>query len=419
MEVAEKKKALVPKLRFGEFEAEWKRNTIKELFQFFNGYAFSSKDASEKGVRWVKIADVGVNQIRNENKSFLPESHSKKHDKFLLKEGDYVVALTRPILSGKLKIARVGRDLEGALLNQRVGKIETEESIEFVYSFLQRSSLISKIENRIAGTDPPNLSPNEINSIMASFPSLPEQQKIASFLSAVDEKIQQLCKKKGLLDQYKKGVMQKLFPKKAGQAPELRFKKPDGTNYPDWEEKSFGEVNTVLDSLHQTPKEYVEKGYAMIRVTDVQNGKLILNNCFKVSQPVFEEFTKRHLPKKGEIIMSRVGSCGSSIQLADDAPVCLGQNTVLFMPKIENDYVFTIMKSRAFLNQVDRMVVGSTQKTLSLKDLKKFKTPTPSRDEQQKIADFLSSIDQKINQVETQIIQTKTFKKGVLQQMFV
>jgi type I restriction enzyme S subunit len=151
--------------------------------------------------------------------------------------------------------------------------------------------------------------------------------------------------------------------------PQLRFSEFQG----DWVVKKMGHINNVLDSLHQTPKEYVKQGYSMVRVTDVNNGVLDINKCLKVSKKDYLEFTKRHTPVKDDIIMSRVGTCGESIKLSTNVPVCLGQNTVLLIPNVNKNYVFSFMKSRVFKNQVDRMVVGSTQKTLSLKDLKKFK----------------------------------------------
>ncbi len=196
--------------------------------------------------------------------------------------------------------------------------------------------------------------------------------------------------------------------------PELRFNEFDEV----WGNSKFGDVNEVLDSLHQTPKEYIDEGYAMIRVTDVNNGRLDIDKCLKVSEEVFNEFTKRHIPRKGDIIMSRVGTCGAAIKLNSDEPVCLGQNTVLLIPKIEKSFAFTFMTSRFFQNQVDRMVVGSTQKTLSLRDLKKFNINIPSLPEQQKIATFLSAVDKKIAQLTRKKALLEQYKKGVMQQLF-
>jgi len=205
-----------------------------------------------------------------------------------------------------------------------------------------------------------------------------------------------------------------MIAQKKELVPALRFKEFEAV----WEEKQFGSLNEVLDSLHQTPKEYLDEGYAMIRVTDVNDGNLEISKCLKVSKEVFIEFTKRHTPQKNDIIMSRVGTCGASIKLNSDDSVCLGQNTVLLIPKIDKSFVFTFMKSRFFLNQVDRMVVGSTQKTLSLKDLKNFKMSIPSLPEQQKIATFLSAVDKKIQQLQDKKEALNQFKKGAMQQLF-
>lgn len=185
-----------------------------------------------------------------------------------------------------------------------------------------------------------------------------------------------------------------------------------------WLVDSLGTVTEVIDSLHITPDEYIDHGIPMIRVTDVNNRQLDLANCLRVSEKVFEDFTKKHRPGKGDIIMSRVGTCGASIKIDTSERVCLGQNTVLLRPKIDGNFLHSLIRSRKIQNQVDRKVVGSTQKTLSLKDLKKFIIIKPSVSEQQKIASFLSSVDEKIQQLTRKKELLEQYKKGVMQQLF-
>lgn len=115
--MAEKK--LIPELRFPEFDGEWEDDVIRNLFRIKNGYAFSSNDTRERGVRWIKITDVGLNKIENHILSYLPDNYSTSFSEYLLLEGDYVIALTRPILRGKLKIAKINNSVNKSLLNQR------------------------------------------------------------------------------------------------------------------------------------------------------------------------------------------------------------------------------------------------------------------------------------------------------------
>ena len=249
--------SLAPKLRFKEFSNDWSITTLKNFFSIFNGYAFKSSDATHKGCRWIKIADIGINEIKDESISYLPKDFSAKYPKFVLNDGDLVLALTRPILNKKLKIASLGNLHKGALLNQRVGKINTNNNIDYVRQKLQSFKLISQIEARIAGSDPPNLSPNEINSIKISIPSVTEQQKIASFLTSVDKKINLLTKKKALLETYKKGVMQKIF------SQEIRFKDEDGKDFPDWEEKRLDEISRIYQPKTISQNQFTENGYVV------------------------------------------------------------------------------------------------------------------------------------------------------------
>lgn len=205
-----------PNYRFPEFvnDGEWEEKHLKKVFSIFQGFAFSSNDSTENGVRWLKIADVGIQQMKNETISHLPLSFQKQFEKFLVKKGDYVLALTRPILNNKLKIAQVDNTFNNALLNQRVGKIVTTNNTSFVYYYLQTSEMVENIAKNIAGNEPPNLSFQQIENIVVRIPkNILEQKKISDFLIEIDNLITAQTEKIEQLKNHKKGLMQGLFPK--------------------------------------------------------------------------------------------------------------------------------------------------------------------------------------------------------------
>ncbi|REC39812.1 restriction endonuclease subunit S [Chryseobacterium sp. 5_R23647] len=206
----------VPKFRFPEFEndGEWEEKPLKSIFSIFQGFAFSSNDSVSYGTRWLKIADVGIQQMKEENPTFLPINFKNEYKKFLVKRGDYVLALTRPILNMELKIAKVDDIFDNALLNQRVGKIVTPNNIDFVYYLLHTKNMVVNINKNIAGNEPPNLSFQQIERILNRIPyNIEEQQKIAFCLSSLDKLISSQTAKIEKLQFHKKGLMQGLFPK--------------------------------------------------------------------------------------------------------------------------------------------------------------------------------------------------------------
>jgi type I restriction enzyme S subunit len=439
-------KQLVPELRFKEFEGDFELSKLGNELNLFNGYAFSSKDSSDKGVRWVKIADVGINKMKLDAPSFLPSEFAKKHSKFILHKGDYVIALTRPILGGKLKIAKINVAFDGSLLNQRVGKLESKNDLEYMYCMLQQKSLISRIENRIAGTDPPNLSPNEIATLKTFIPTLPEQQKIASFLSAVDEKIQQLTKKKALLEDYKKGVMQRLFcpnhdsldlhdeqdykseknqenlinPKKSRLRP-LRFKDENGNPYPDWEEKRLDKLFTYRNGGRFEDDVSDDGAINLISLNSVDiEGNLKLTQK-KVNINIRE--TDKML-SKGELVMvlsdvAHGNFLGLSAIIPENDKYVLNYRMGALKAKEELNSFFIAQLINHNQRYFKLHGQGSSQLNLTKADVLQFAPPMPCIEEQQKIATYLSGIDTKIESVNNQITKNQTFKKGLLQQMFV
>ncbi len=156
------------------------------------------------------------------------------------------------------------------------------------------------------------------------------------------------------------------------------------------------EVAEVVDSLHQTPS-YSKKGLPMIRVTDIKGGPINLKRTYRVTQQVYDEFTKKYRPRKGDILMTRVGSYGTCSYINTDENFCLGQNTVVIKPKINSKYLYYCLITRNIKNQIKSFVTGSTQKTISLKNINSLEIPIHSCDKEiLNIATTLSDIDAKI-----------------------
>jgi type I restriction enzyme S subunit len=408
----------VPALRFPEFVEDWKEAKLGNVFEIFNGYAFSSNDSQESGTLWVKIADVGIQEMKTDNLSYLPFEFLEKHKKFILKKGDFVLALTRPILNGKLKIAKINDIFNNSLLNQRVGKLISKNDLSFVYYFLQQKTLIKTIENNIAGTDPPNLSPTSINTIETRIPENNEQQKIAAFLTVVDEKIQQLAKKKDLLEQYKKGVMEKIFNK------EIRFKDENGNDFADWEEKKLGDFTfSSAFGPRFSSNLYSKSGNVLtLRTTDMNDDGVINYDSAPLADIDVKQL-KEHIMQENDLIISRSGTIGiTGIFQGYKIPVIPGAFLIRFRVntnKVSPAFIKLLFNSAKGRNKIESLSAGGVQKNLTSTSVLNMSIDFPSLPEQQKIADFLSSIDEKINSVNQQLEKTKEYKKGLLQQMFI
>jgi len=120
---------------------------------------------------------------------------------------------------------------------------------------------------------------------------------------------------------------------------------------------------------------------------------LNLDETLKVNHEVFETFTKKYLPKKFDLVMSRVGSYGNVGIVPSDNSVCMGQNTVVIHPWINNKYLFHFLLSKTAQSFIERNVGGGSQKTLSLKSIREIPIPLVSEEEQERIATILDKFD--------------------------
>ena len=234
------RKQFVPGLRFNEFDGKWFRIRLLDEVKISNG------QIDPKLKEFSSLPLIAPNHIESGTGRIIAVETAVEQaaisGKFLFEPGIVVYSKIRPYL--KKAFITTFRGLCSADMYPLVPK-DTITSNFLIHVIL--GDRFTKFANSVsARTGMPKINREELGEYFTHFPTLPEQQKIAAFLSAVDEKIQQLTKKKELQELYKKGVMQQLFSGK------LRFKDENGNPYPDWEEKRLG--NTIQEVVDKTTR---------------------------------------------------------------------------------------------------------------------------------------------------------------------
>jgi type I restriction enzyme S subunit len=270
------------------------------------------------------------------------------------------------------------------------------------------------------------------NELKVTLPALPEQQKISGFLSAVDKKIEQLTRKKELLEKYKKGMMQRLFAggKKSSYelgvmsgefVTPLRFKDENGNDYPDWEEKRLERIvkEYRLGGNYSNSEE--ETDHPLIKMGNISRGKINLKKIEFISAD--EQVDPKDKIKIGDLFFNT----RNTLELVGKVAIWKGElsqayyNSNLMLLKFDNNSFMNYrLNSHEGVKALKRFATGTTSvAAIYTKDLLKLKLAIPSLEEQNIIAKILSNIDNKIDSVINQISQNQQFKKGLLQQMFV
>ena len=421
---------LIPALRFKEFDGEWRETTLGNLFTFKNGLN-SDKEKYGSGMKFINVLDIiGNNVITNDSIIGKVEVTEKELEKNEVIYGDVLFQRSsetrEEVGQANIYVDENNSAVFGGFVIR--GRKKEDYNPYYINYLLKTSPVRKEITTKSGGSTRYNVGQESLSQVFVNLTNVPEQQKIASFLSAVDEKIQQLIKKKELLEQYKKGVMQQLF---SGQ---LRFK-PDqssvegdqnGNPYPDWEEKRFFDLmKEVLDFRGRTPlKLGMEWGGDILSLSanNVKNGFIDLDAEGNMgSEELYEKWMGKVNLEQGDIVFTMEAPLGKALLVPDNRKYILSQRVVAFksIEDVSNDFLIQLIWSKKFQNTIERLSTGSTAKGINQKSLKKVKSDIPCLEEQQKIATYLSSIDTKIESVASACSATEKFKKGLLQQMFV
>jgi len=380
----------IPQLRFPEFNDNWEEQKVGSFMVERN----KKSPKSEAFPLMSFVARKGVTEKgKRYNREFLVNDEGGKKYK-QTEYGDFIYS------SNNLETGSIGLNKYGAATISPVYsifQITDTCNYEFVSSSLVTKIFIHKMVRFRQGVvyGQWRIHESDFLKIQVELPSLEEQTKIASFLSSIDSKIEQLSKKQALLGEYKKGLMQQIF----SQA--IRFKADDGSDFPNWEEKKLGDI---LD--YEQPTNYIVDSTEYDNSFDMPvltAGKSFILGYTNETHKVFE-----NIP----------------VIIFDDFTTA--NKYVDFPFKVKSSAMKILKPKDSFVNirlifefiQMLNFPIGE-HKRYWISEYQDLKIPFPSFEEQTKIANFLSSIDNKIEQVGKQLDESKQFKKALLQQMFV
>jgi len=410
-----------PLVRFPEFKEGWEHKQLNELLSVSKtknlNLIYSKEDvlsvSGELGI---------VNQIEHLGRSYAGVS---VHNYGIVEVGQ-IVYTKSPLKANPYGIIKLNKHKAGIVSTlYAVYCVNEKTDGQFIEHYFSLDANLNRYLRPLVRKGAKNdmkISNEYVLNDRIFSPQLKEQQKIAIFLTAVDKKLQQLTKKKELLKEYKKGVIQKIF------SQELRFKDEFGNNYPNWEEKKLGDIGEFKTSSVDKLIKEGEKMISLVNYMNVYNHQNITNentkNLMQVSAN--EKQIETSNLKRGDILFTpsseTPSDIGHSIVIFKDLNNTLySYHLMRFRPTITLDILYShyFCNTPSVLRQITRFATGSTRFTISVGSFSKVIIQLPSLEEQQKIANFLSLLDSKIDLVITQIEKTKAFKKGLLQQMFV
>ncbi|MEZ9291217.1 restriction endonuclease subunit S [Vibrio lentus] len=411
---------IVPKLRFGDFEGKWEHHSIKDVLT-------SLVDCEHKTAPYVDAQDymvVRTNNVKNgsllmDDMKFTSEDGFREWTKRAVPTyGD--ILFTREAPAGESCLVPNNTKL---CLGQRMVLLRIDQgskSTIFISHLLLSPKVQNKINSYCIGSTVTRINIADINRIDFDIPSYEEQQKIASFLSKVDEKIGLLSEKKDKLTEYKHGVMQQLFNGKwqeqDGQLtftpPTLRFKADDGSEFPDWEEKTLGQTVSIKSSK-VVPYEGIDLPCIELDNLSSNTGEIIGD----VS--VNGALSQKNRFKAGDVLFGKLRPYLRKYAHPYFAGICSSEIWVMSVVKeLSSNYLFQFVQTEAFTSETSKSS-GTKMPRADWKVVSRMALDLPCAEEQTKIANFLSALDQKIDLTNSELNKAKEWKKGLLQQMFV
>ncbi|HDE6415744.1 TPA: restriction endonuclease subunit S [Staphylococcus aureus] len=381
----------VPELRFPGFEGEWEEKKLEEVAKIYDGTHQTPKYTNE-GIKFLSVENI---KTLNSSK-YISEEAFEKEFKIRPEFGD--ILMTR---IGDIGTPNIVSSNEKFAYYVSLALLKTKNLNSY---FLKNLILSSSIQNELWRKTlhvafPKKINKNEIGKIKINYPKKQEQQKIGQFFSKLDRQIELEEQKLELLQQQKKGYMQKIF------SQELRFKDENGNDYPEWEERRFADIFKFHNKLRKPIKENLRvKGsypyYGATGIIDYVDDFIFDGNYLLIGED-------------GANIITR----SAPLVYLVNGKFWVNNHAHILSPLNGNiQYLYQV----AELVNYEKYNTGTAQPKLNIQNLKIISVVISTNlEEQQKIGSFLSKLDRQIDLEEQKLELLQQRKKALLKLMFV
>ncbi|WP_302486364.1 restriction endonuclease subunit S [uncultured Megamonas sp.] len=388
----------IPKLRFKEFTDEWNFLPAEKLFSNINEKNFPNENV-------LTIIQGKGTVLREQSGRDIIFDESRKNTYKKVQRNDFIIHL-RSFEAG-LEIANSSGIVSPAYT---ILRNNIPIATMFYRNYFRSNRFINQILRKaVEGIrDGKQISYSQFKKLPIIYTSFDEQNKIANFLTTVDKKITNLENIITNLENQKKGLLQQIFSQK------LRFKDKNGNNYPNWEKKKLGEL-FIFKQGYQIPAEkqlkiYKEGYLRYLYISDFLSNKNIL----------YVKKDDMDTINKSDIAIANTGNTSGKFFRGQSGILSNNMFVIKNDEKfILNDFLFFYLETNLYDTQLKKIFNSSGQPHLGHKNMSNITIIYPQKQEQTKIADFLSAFDRKLENQKAQLEHWKQIKKGLLQQMFV
>lgn len=394
-----------PALRFPEFRDEWNQNKLSDVVNVYDGTHQTPKYTNE-GIKFLSVENI----------------KTLNSDKYISKE-DFIKEFKIHPEYGDILMTRIGDIGTPNIVNLKEPlayyvSLALLKPININSYFLNSLILSPTVQNELWRKTlhiafPKKINKNEIAKVLINYPTFNEQEKIGYFFSKLDRQIELEEKKLELLEQQKRGYMQKIF------SQELRLKDKSGNNYPKWNNKKLKDIIHLQNGYAFKSNLFSDNGIPIIRITDINKSLVSAGTAY---YPEDINIDERFKINKNDILIAMSGATTGKVgKYISKTPSYLNQRIGKFVMKngSDNNFIFAYLNSINFKKELNKLLVAGAQPNISSQDIENISLTIPSSEEQERIGTFYLHFNNFIEKQSSKVGLLKQRKQGLLQKMFV